>query len=184
MTIVQRDYWTISMSFKDDDGAVSRFAVNVYEPGVDVGFPVIKLYTDNLIPLVQAVSDGTYLEHSISKGYYENDPAEKVANPGSDVEDKGVMLFETADGSKGKLSVPSILESKLVSTGALAGIQLDMTDADVAALVLFLITDVDTTPFGLAGEVHAVDSRGSEYITIYDAYKQNVASYKSRGSRG
>lgn len=184
MALVIREGWLIAMSFKDDDGAVSRFQLHVYEPGVDLGYPVIQEFATRLIPRVQAVVDSTFQTMTVSKEIYEGDPLEKVPNAGSDVEDKGVFLLETADAAKGMVSVPGILESKLIATGALAGVAINLADADVLALVQWLTTDVDMNPFGFAGSVHATDSRGQEYVLVYDAYKQNRASFKSRGRRG
>lgn len=184
MAFQVRAWWVVSMTWKDDDGAMSRTTIPCYEPGVDVGFPVIELYAAQLVARAKALSDAALLDYSITRQYYEADSGEKIPTPGSDVEDKGVFLLETSDAAKGSISIPSILESKLVDTGPLAGIQIDATDADVASFIEYLTTDIDTTPLGLAGEVHAVDSRGFEYELVYDAYKQNRASQKSRGRKG
>jgi len=185
MAVVARETWRISSSWRDDDGAVSRYEQNVVEPGVlDVGYPVIALYAAELIEAAQALSDAALLGYSISKDFYESDPVETIGEAGSDVEDKGVFLMSTNTGFKGSVSIPSILESKLVATGVETGIAIDMADADVLAFMTLLTTDVDTTPFGLAGEVHATDYRGDEFGVVTAAYKQNRASFKSRGRRG
>lgn len=184
MAITSRDFWTVSATFVDDDGATSRMSINAHEPSTALGYPIIEAWAVRFIPLVAAVIDATLLEFSVSKNFFEDDPLERVPTAGSDVEDKGVFLLETENMHKGSFSVPSILEDKLVSSGALSGIQIDLDDADVAALVVYLTEDVDMNPFGLAGDVHAVDSRGEEYVRTYDAYKQNRASFKSRGRKG
>jgi len=181
MALAARDYWTVSATLKDDDGATSRFSVNCVEPGIDVGYPVIALWAQVVVGLVEELSNCALQNMTISKEYVSDD---RVPAAESDVENAGVFLVETAGGYKGRLSIPGILEDVLIASGALTGIQIDTSLSDVADFIEAITTDYDTTPLGLAGEVHAVDSRGMEIQSVYDAYKQNRSSFKSRGGRG
>jgi len=185
MAMTQRGYWTVGMTFQDDDGATSRMTVNCHETGIEVGYAVIEAYVlGALIPAVQILTDAAFLGFSVSREWYEADRAGNPATAGSDVEDKGVFLLNVEGGFKGSLSIPSIMEEYLISAGAQAGIDIDLLDADVGDFVEAITEDIDTTPLGLAGEVHAVDYRGAEYQSVDQAYKQNRASFKSRNRRG
>lgn len=184
MAITERGWWSLAMSFVDDDGAVSRFAVNIKDVDIGEDFAYFQVYAEAVVTAIVELTDAALLGYSLTKEFYEADAEARVGAEGSDVENKGVFLLDVSGGFKGSLSVPSILESKLVASGALAGIQINLDDAEVSAFVDLLVEDYDANPGGAGGTVHACDSRGDSYIRVADAYKQNRASFKSRGRRG
>lgn len=82
------------------------------------------------------------------------------------------------------MAIPSIKESKLVASGVAAGIQIDVTDADVLAFVTAMVDGIDLNPFGFLDTVQFGTEHRDGYASLTDAYKQNRASHKSRGGRG
>jgi hypothetical protein len=166
----------INFSFQDDDGANSSMGVHL--PADVTNFAEAKAIADIIAPHAAAISDAALKGYTVTLSVYDDSDPSPAA--GSDVENKGVFLLSTAGGFRSSLAVPGIKESVLISSGALTGIQIDMSDADVAAFVSDL---VDGVTVGVV-TYEPSDYRGSDIAGVIDAYKQNRASFKSRGRKG
>lgn len=183
MAMVFGDVLTVTYTVVDDDGAKSTVTFYATLPSITswTSDSMERVATE-MESLVSAISDGAILGVTMSLSGY--DDAFPAATAGSDVENKGVFLLTAEGNQKASLAVPSIMESKLVSTGVLAGIQLDVSDGDVLAFVDALESGIDLNPFGILDTVTFGTSRGEAFQVVRDAYKQNRASFKSRGGRG
>lgn len=183
MAWVHSNVGVITYTVKDDDGAQSTMTFYGTLPVLAVWTELAaetvkeKLW-DRIAPLI----DAALLTASFSLMSY--DDAFDAPASGSDVEDKGVFLWTTDNNQKGTIALASILESKLVDSGVTAGIQIDVTDADVEDFVEAMIDGIDLNPFGILDTVHFGTSRGEDWQVLRDAYKQNRRSQKSRGYRG
>jgi hypothetical protein len=166
----------VNFSFVDDDGATSTMGVHL--PADISNFAEAKAIADEIAPDLAAISDAALTGYTVTLSVY--DDSNPVATSGSDVEDKGVFLLSTAGGFRSSVAVPSIKESVLISTGALTGIQVDLSDTDVASFVGDM---VDGVTIGVV-TYEPSDYRGDDIVGVIDAYKQNRASFRSRGRKG
>lgn len=183
MALVHSEVGVFTISTVDDDGAKGAVTFFGKLPAINQWTQVAIDKTKELLwgllsPLMGAALRG------ISFGLGSYDDTYPVAAAGSDVENKGVWLMTAAGNVKADFATPDILETKLVSSGALTGIQIDFTDADVIAFNDALINGIDLNPFGVLDVVQFGTSRGELFVQIRDAYKQNRKSHKSRGGRG
>ena len=180
MAIQARDFYYISFTFKDDDGAISELGFYV-DPDA-IGVAGVQAFVPVAWPLAQALSDSQIIEASFRQAFYDDTYPEPALE--SDVENKAVFLLTSLGNFSAKVSVPGILESKLSTTGIPKGIYLDMGDPDVAAFASLLVGGIDMTPFGFAGWVRPCDSRGADFRNIKEAYKVNRPSHKANRNRG
>ena len=102
MSFVAKPTITITLTFRDDDGKEST--TEILLPGATTAANAITFGTA-VRALVAAVSDATLIGMNILLGYYEN-AIGTIAS--SDVENKGVLLFNSANGLKTSLAVPSM----------------------------------------------------------------------------
>jgi hypothetical protein len=168
----------MTFTFVDDDGAKSTTTLYI-DPNWAVDLTDLSTIAQEIATALEALSDAKLLSCVISMEGYDN--VGELGATGSDVEDKGVFLMRTDDNFGASISVPSILETKLVDTGVTAGIQIDFTDDDVIAFKDIL---EDGGEVGVGELWEVVDSRGQDIAAVVDGYKQNRASFKSRGRRG
>lgn len=166
----------VNFAFVDDDGASST--VGVHLPADISNYAEAKALADDLAPLLAAISTAALTGYNINLSVVDDTYPEPDAY--SDVENKGVFLLQTAGGFRSSVAVPSIDETKLIATGARTGIDIDLTDVDIAAVVDWL---VDGHLIG-AITYEPSDYRGDDIVGVVDAYKQNRASFKSRGRKG
>lgn len=166
MAFVAKPIITIEFSFRDNDGA--RSTCEVLIPGATAPATALT-FAAALRPLVQALSDAVIVGQNVILGFYEN--AIPVI-PSSDVENKGVFSFNSANGIRSSFTVPSILESALQPNNK----DIDQANTDVAALI-------DAMTLGLSG-TQPVNVSGADLTSVRDAYKQNRKSHKSNGNRG
>jgi hypothetical protein len=183
MAWVLSEVASITYTVTDDDRAVSKMQFWATLPTLnqwsqDAAEATIDQLWSLIAPLIDAVQVGVAFNLS---GYEDTFP-EPVAE--SDVEDKGVFLARTTNNKPVSVALASILESKLVTDGLAAGIQIDVADADVAAFIDALEDGIDLNPLGILDTVRFGTDRGESIATVIDAYKQNRSSQKSRGRRG
>lgn len=166
MAFVAKPNHTIEFSFRDNDGA--RSTCEVLIPGSTTPANVITFATA-LRPLVAALSDAVIVGMNVILGYYEN---AIPTIPSSDVENKGLFSFNAANGIRGSIAVPSILESVLLGNNK----DIDQAQADVSAFI-------DAMTLGLSA-VQPCNASGADLVGVREAYKQNRKSHKSNGNRG
>ena len=183
MANVMPDVGAFSCTYKDDDGANSTVTWYAQLPTLNQWtHDSAKAYLDEMIDLIAGIVDSAIVGFGFSlTGYDDTFP---VATAGSDVEDKAVFIGRTDNNRPVSLSLPSVMESVLVTAGLEAGIQLDTTIQAVSDFIDALETGIDLNPFGFADVARACSSRGENWNSVVDAYKQNRASFKSRRSRG
>jgi hypothetical protein len=104
MAFVARPVITISYTFRDNDGKQS--STQLYLPGATSPAAAVT-YADTIRPLLSALSNAVLISQQVQIGSYEN---ASVNPPSSDVEDKGVFVFEAANGQQCVVAVPSYVE--------------------------------------------------------------------------
>jgi hypothetical protein len=165
MSFVVKPTITITFTFRDNDGKEST--TEVLLPGATTAAAAITYATAARV-LLAAVSDAVLISMNILLGYYENAIG---TIPSSDIENKGVLLFNSANGLKSSLAIPSILESVLQGNNQ----DIDQANADVSALM-------DAMTLGLSG-TQPVNASGSDLVGVREAYKQNRRSHLSGRTR-
>lgn len=165
----------ITYTFTDDDGASSRETVKL-PTGTNVAD--VGAWASTYAAQVTAVSNAALTRYSITSEYY--DDTFPVAAAGSDVENKGVFTFRTANNGSSSLTIPSILESVLIATGTRLSTYIDLANVLIAPVVAALVSGIS-----VGGNVIApATNNGIDLRSVKDAYKQNRASQKSQGGRG
>ena len=165
MALVLKPTLTIEITFRDNDGA--RASTEVTLPGATTPANAVSFATA-LIALIAPLSDAVVTGYNIIIGYTEN---AIPTIPSSDVENKGVFLFNAANGIKSSISIPSIVESVLQANNR----DIDQSALDVADFVLAMTG-------GLSG-VSPANAGGSDLVSVRDAYKQNRRSHVSGRTR-
>lgn len=166
MAFVAKPITTITFTFRDNDGAESTSEVLI--PGATTPANAVTFATA-LRPLVAALSDAVIVSQNIILGYYEN---AIPTIPSSDVENKGVFQFNSANGIKSSIAVPSILESLL---------QGNNKDIDQA---LTAVSDFIAAMTAGLSAIQPSNLSGADLVGVRDAYKQNRRSHRSNGGRG
>lgn len=92
----------------------------------------------------------------------------------SDVQEKAMFAFRTANNFLKRLHLPSFEEGKFTPNS----VQVDQTDADVAAFITALTDGIDLTGAGGSGVVAPVDTRGEDLVSLEAAVE---AWGRSRG---
>lgn len=180
----QRQAANITYTFVDDDQAVSTHTIVLADPAFlgavsfPTSLPLIHTFAQDYADLITTVSDCALTKYSITIETY--DDTYPQAATGSDVEDKGVVVFRCANNQTMRMSWPGIKESTLVSNITRPGTYIDLTNADVAALAAVWVTGQVVG----ATTVAPSDRRGADIIGIKDAFKQNTASLASMGHKG
>ena len=169
MAIVERNT-QVTFTFVDDDLATSTETVNF--GGADI--EDVRAWGTTYITSIMALTGAALTRYSITQTYIDN--TYPVAQAGSDVENKGLLKFRTANGGSAQITIPGILESVLVNTGTVKGVYLDLANTAVAAVVAALVTGI--------GGVAPIGGSGFDLASLLDAYKVNRASLKSRGRKG
>lgn len=153
--------------FRDNDGKQSTTQVPV--PAAVAPADAL-LFANALRPLMAALSDGVIVGQNVIIGSYE-DAVPVIAR--SDVEDKGVFLWNTANGQPASISVPSVAEAILQSNNE----DIDLTNASVIAFV-------DAMTLGLGTPlVQPANASGGDVVSVKEAFKRNTRSLKSGGVR-
>jgi hypothetical protein len=117
------------MFFRDDDGAISRHTIHIPIGDMNNAVAVAKQYGE----LIKAVSDCVLWKMHIEFGAWSDGPQRGAA--GSSIKQQSVFVFATTD-SRFVLAVPGVIASKLMAApDPYAGVQLDSSDVDIAALV-------------------------------------------------
>src|SRR5204863_9144493 len=97
----------ITYTFRDNDGAEST--TEVLLPGATSAANAVTFATA-LRALIALLSDATIIGMNVILSYAEG-AIGTIAS--SDVENKGVFLFNAANGIKSSIAIPSVLESVL-----------------------------------------------------------------------
>jgi hypothetical protein len=156
---------TIEFSFRDNDGA--RSTTEVLLPGGTSAANAIT-FAAAIRPLLQALSDAVIVAMNVIIGYYEN---AIPTIPSSDVENKGVFVFNAANGIKSSVSVPSILEAVLQSNNR----DTDQAQSDVDDFITAMTAGLSS--------IQPCNLSGADLVSVRDAYKQNRRSHLSGRSR-
>ncbi|NJK81338.1 MAG: hypothetical protein HC914_16200 [Chloroflexaceae bacterium] len=167
MAFVAKPTITISYSVRDNDGKQSSTEVQIdgaTPPANAVGF------ADALRALIAPLTDGVIVGQNVIIGAYED--AIPVINR-SDVEDKGVFIFNTANGLASSIAIPSVAEAVLQANNE----DIDLTLAAVGAFV-----DAFTLGAGTP-LVQPANASGGDIVSVKEAYKQNRRSLKGGGTR-
>jgi len=165
MSFAAKPVITITFTFRDNDGKESTSEVLV--PGATAAATAVT-FANSLRALLTVLSDAVCISQNVILGFYEN---AIPTIPSSDIENKGVLLFNSANGLKSSIAIPSILESVLQPNNQ----DIDQSHTDVSAFI-------DAMTLGLAG-TQPVNASGSDLASIRDAYKQNRRSHLSGRTR-
>lgn len=165
MALVLRPVIPVTLTFRDDDGKEATTGFNL--PGATTAAAALT-YAAGLVPLVVACSSASLIGYSIGLSFIEN--ALGVIGS-SDIEDKGVITFNTVNGNSASIAIPGFDETKLQGNN----IDIDLADTDVADLI-------DAIVAGLSGTQPANIS-GSDLIGVKAAYKQNRRSHLAKRRR-
>jgi hypothetical protein len=132
----------ITLHFRDDDGAVSLHIINVPAAAL----PVAGLFAAAYAALYTPISNCALWKVAVSLRYL--DDTDPVGAPGSSIYQGSAFLFQTANVPPDRyvVSIPGLVESKLLQPpDPYAGVQLDASDPDIAALVEAMIHGIDGT---------------------------------------
>jgi hypothetical protein len=167
---------TVSFSFIDDDLAQSSISIKLPDT---VTLDAAYAFAADMVNLMTPVSDCALQKYSVSGEIYDDTYPQGAA--GSDVEDKGVLTIRTVNNGTSTLSWPGVKETLLVSNISPPGTYINLTNVNVAALVSALVNGIAEP---LLGTIQPSDRRGSDFLSIKEAYKQNRGSQKSRQYKG
>ena len=165
MSFAAKPVITVTYTFRDNDGKEST--TEVLLPGATTAANAVT-FANAARALLVLLSDAVCISQNVIIGSYENSIP---TIPSSDVENKGVLLFGSANGLKSSIAIPSILESVLQGNNQ----DIDQSNADVSAFI-------DAMTLGLSG-TQPVNASGSDLTSIKDAYKQNRRSHLSGRTR-
>lgn len=165
MAFVPKPTTTISYVCRDNDGKNSSAEVTI--PGATAPAAATAFATA-LRPLIQAMLDSVIVAQNVIIGSYED----AIAIAGRcDVEDKGLFLFNSANGQAASIALPSISETMLQPNNE----DIDFTNAAVAAFVNAMTLGIG------APLVQPVNAGGADLVGVKGAYKQNRRSHLSAG---
>jgi hypothetical protein len=159
MALAAKPTISIVFSFRDDDGKNSTTEFTI--PGSTTAANALA-FAAAVRLLIAALTDSTLTGYNVILGFVE---AGALVIGSSDVENKGLFLLKAANAGQSTITVPSPLESIL----QLNNQDIDHANTDVEAFE-------DALTLGIAG-VQPCSASGSDYTTIYDAYKQNRRSH-------
>lgn len=165
MAFVPKPTTAVNYICRDNDGKNSTAEVTVAgttTPAAAVAFATA------LRPLVAALLDSVIVGQNVTIGSYED----AIAIVGRcDVEDKGLFLFNSANGQPASIALPSISEAMLQANNE----DIDITNPAVAAFI-------DAMTLGLGAPlVQPVNAGGADLVGVKAAYKQNRRSHLSAG---
>lgn len=152
-TLVVRLWW------KDNDGAESFSLVNL--PSSTAISSALSFAT-SWRGLASAISTAFCFGYDLIIRFAEN--TVPAAGGASDTDRRGVFIFGDDPGQLAVVRVPSIDLALLESSGPYAGIRIDQTNTDIAAII-------DALCNGLAG-VQPCDPFGNDITLISQAYKE------------
>lgn len=165
MAFVAKPTTTIVYVCRDNDGKNSPAELTI--PGATTP-AAAQAFATALRPLVAALLDSVIVGQNVIFGSYEDAIAITAR---CDVEDKGLFLFNTANGQPASIALPSISETVLQPNNE----DIDLTNAAVAAFI-------DAMTLGLGTPlVQPVNAGGADLVGIKAAYKQNRRSQLSAG---
>lgn len=183
MALVHSQVCQFTFTYIDDDGAKGSVSFNGRLPTLNQwSQDAIDQVKDNLSQLLAPLVDAALV--GITATLVSYDDSMPVPDLGTDTENKGVWLLTTENNQKSDFAVPAIAEDKLINTGALAGIAIDLDDSEVGDFNDAMLEGIDLSPFSILDTVRFGTPRGEFFSVTRDAYKQNRASLKSRGRRG
>lgn len=128
MALVQQPTYNVTLALVDRDRNKSTMSVHI--PTSSLIGAVEGWVSGTLIPAVQGISNAVVSGWSISTAAVD-DAAVALAPEESDVERKGVFSFRASDGSSCLISVPSLLNTKVIDETNV----INKTDAAVTAFI-------------------------------------------------
>lgn len=157
-----------TLTIIDADGDLSAIRVHFMADDADtlatLESDYIKPFWDVVAPLILgALAD---VQVSFSPPFRTWDTYIDTPQVIADVEEKAVFQFQTATRHSSFVSIPTIYEWYF--TPAYAGKEIDVTNGDVQAFIVFLTEDVGS------GGMNAVDSHGDDISRFIEGHQAFV----------
>lgn len=165
MAFVAKPTTTVTYTFRDNDGKQST--TEVILPG-GIAPAAAVTFANSFRALLAPLTDAVIVNQNVLIGSYEN--AIPVI-PSSDIENKGVFSFNSANGLISSIAIPSILESVL-----------QPNNADIDQALAAVGDFISAMTLGLAG-TQPVNASGADLVSNKFAYKQNRRSHLSGRTR-
>lgn len=141
---------TAELTYVLIDNSGSRSTIKFHVPFATLA-AVALAAADTLMAAVGALTDCSVVSRSLT--YTQIDNAPVAAAPGSRVEEKGVFIFNLANGLKTKFEIPGVKDSILLQSGTV-----DRANVLVGAFVT-AVTAVDAIFAGVDGsDITSLDS--------------------------
>lgn len=145
----------ITYTFRDAKGANSTLNVNFEYTGTST-LTELKTFADALGVELESLSDAELVRYNINLAMDASGATAAVDY--KRVEDKGVIIAQTAAGKNVRFSIPAIKETVLGTDQ----ITIDLANADVTAFTNLIVTG--------NGTIAPVDSNGSDITSIVEGY--------------
>lgn len=139
--IAQRSQLTFSVL--DGSGSIGNMSLWLAD-GAELGTAITA--ADTFRGLVGPCTGAVFTRQAVV--YRAVEVPRPSAAEGSDATRVGVFIFSTASEEFAIVEIAGILESTLMTTGDGAGLLLDTSNADIAALVAQLLSGLWSNPFG------------------------------------
>jgi hypothetical protein len=159
MAFVAKPVITVTYTFRDNDDKEST--VQLYMPGATAPATAIS-NADSMRAILAQLSDAIIVSQNVLFGSQENTIP---TIPSSDIENKGVFLFNAANGQPSSIAIPSILESLLQTN-----------NQDINQAYTQIGDFINAMTLGLTG-IQSVNASGADLSSIKTAYKQNRRSH-------
>jgi len=96
------------------------------------------------------------------------------------VERKAALVLRDEQGYLASVEVPSVDQAVLLPDK----VTVDPDNVDVAALIVWLTTEMDMTLFSLEGDVKVTNTKGESLLSYLEGYQVHRMSRKQRSRRG
>jgi len=160
MALASTPNWEVSATVADRDKNLRSFSFNL--PSA-LTFAAATTAAETVIAAAATLLNGVVVRYGLLGGKYETSYPATLPVEGSDVERKGVFVFNTAVfGQHVKIELPSINNTYVVDGSNI----IDQADTDVAA---FIAAVIDT---GLGAGNSPVSSTGADITGIFGAPKK------------
>lgn len=158
----------ITLYFRDYKGVTTLHIINVAASLLPIAGAFAASYAELFVP----ISSCALWKVTVALRFLDDTDPAPATN--SDVNRCSVFQFATADGGRFDLTLPGLVAAKLLQPpDPYAGVGLDITDVDIAALVAATVTGIGGTepcaPWG-PGVAGALTWQGSDLVGLLTAY--------------